>query len=88
MVTDFAAAVEADCGLGHGFLRQRHGHKTPDQIRAEQKGLETDAATEFKLAEYPAQLALSIPFPGTVRRAEHGIAKSAQIECLKPYRRE
>jgi putative transposase len=31
------------------WLRQRHGHKTPDQIRAEQKGLATDAATEFKL---------------------------------------
>jgi putative transposase len=27
------------------WLRERHGHKTPDQIRAEQVGLETEAAT-------------------------------------------
>jgi putative transposase len=31
------------------WLRERHGHKTPDQIRAEQRGLETEAAT-VKLA--------------------------------------
>jgi hypothetical protein len=31
-------------------LRQRHGHKTPNQIRAEQKALAVEAATEFKLA--------------------------------------
>ena len=31
------------------WLRERHGHKTPDQIRAEQLGLETEAAT-VKLA--------------------------------------
>lgn len=43
-LAEFAALYNAS------WLRQRHGHKTPDQIRAEQKGLETDAATEFKLA--------------------------------------
>lgn len=32
------------------WLRQRHGHKTPDQIRAEQKALEPEAATEVKMA--------------------------------------
>lgn len=32
------------------WLRERHGHRTPDQIRAEQTALETEAATEFKLA--------------------------------------
>jgi hypothetical protein len=32
------------------WIRQRHGYRTPDQIRAEQKALETEAATEFKLA--------------------------------------
>lgn len=31
-------------------LRQRHGYKTPDQIRAEQKALEPVAATEVKMA--------------------------------------
>ncbi|PJN94773.1 hypothetical protein CNY89_12470 [Amaricoccus sp. HAR-UPW-R2A-40] len=31
------------------WLRERHGHKTPDQIRAEHLGLETGAAT-VKLA--------------------------------------
>ena len=31
------------------WLRERHGHKTPDQIRAEQLSLETEAAT-VKLA--------------------------------------
>lgn len=31
------------------WLRERHGHKTPDQIRAAQRGLETEAAT-VKLA--------------------------------------
>ena len=30
------------------WLRERHGYKTPNQIRAEQKALETDAATGFK----------------------------------------
>lgn len=32
------------------WLRERHGYKTPDQIRAEQKALETDAATGTKMA--------------------------------------
>jgi transposase InsO family protein len=32
------------------WMRQRHGYKTPDQIRAEQKGLETEAATGLKMA--------------------------------------
>jgi len=32
------------------WLRERHGYKTPDQIRAEQKALETDAAKGFKMA--------------------------------------
>lgn len=43
-LAEFAALYNAS------WLRQRHGHKTPDQIRTEQKGLETDAATEFKSA--------------------------------------
>ena len=43
-LAEFAALYNAS------WLRQRHGHKTPDQIRAVQKGVETDAATEFKLA--------------------------------------
>jgi len=30
------------------WLRQRHGNKTPNQIRAEQKALETEAATGSK----------------------------------------
>lgn len=32
------------------WIRQRHGYKTPDQIRAEQKALETEAATGIKMA--------------------------------------
>ena len=32
------------------WLRQRHGYKTPNQIRAEQRALETEAATGFKMA--------------------------------------
>ena len=31
------------------WLRERHGYKTPDQIRAEQKGLEPEAATGPKM---------------------------------------
>lgn len=31
------------------WLRQRHGYKTPDQIRAEQKALEPEAATGVKM---------------------------------------
>jgi hypothetical protein len=37
------------------LLRERHGHKTPNQIRAELKVLASEAATEFKLAALPAQ---------------------------------
>ena len=43
-LADFAAQYNASC------LRQRHGYKTPNQIRAEQKGLETDAATVTMMA--------------------------------------
>ena len=32
------------------WLRERHGYKTPNQTRAEQKALETDAATGVKMA--------------------------------------
>ena len=32
------------------WLRERHAYKTPNQIRAEQKGLETEVATESKMA--------------------------------------
>ena len=32
------------------WLRERHGYKTPNQIRAEQKALETEAATGTKMA--------------------------------------
>ena len=32
------------------WMRQRHGYKTPDQIRAKQKALETEAATGLKMA--------------------------------------
>ncbi len=32
------------------WLRERHGYKTPNQIRAEQKALETDAAKGVKMA--------------------------------------
>ena len=42
-LAEFAALYNAT------WLRERHGHKTPDQIRAEQLGLATEAAT-VKLA--------------------------------------
>jgi putative transposase len=32
------------------WLRERHGYKTPEQIRAEQKALASEAAAEFKMA--------------------------------------
>jgi len=32
------------------WLRERHWHKTPNQIRAEQTALASEAATEFTLA--------------------------------------
>ena len=31
------------------WLRERHGHKTPNQIGAEQKALACEAAKEFRL---------------------------------------
>lgn len=43
-LAEFAALYNAT------WLRERHGHKTPNQIRAEQIGLATEAATEFRLA--------------------------------------
>ena len=43
-LASFAAKYNAS------WLRQRHGHKTPNQIRAEQKALETEAATGVKMA--------------------------------------
>ena len=43
-LAEFAALHNAS------WLRERHGHRTPDQIRAEQRALETEAATGFKLA--------------------------------------
>jgi putative transposase len=43
-LAEFAALYNAT------WLRQRHGHKTPDQIRAEQLGLASEAATEQKIA--------------------------------------
>ncbi len=43
-LVEFAALYNAS------WLRERHGHKTPNQIRAEQKALASEAATEFKLA--------------------------------------
>jgi hypothetical protein len=32
------------------WLRQRHGHKTPNQIRAEQRGFAADVASGLKMA--------------------------------------
>ena len=43
-LAEFAALYNAS------WLRERHGHKTPNQIRTEQKALASKAATEFKLA--------------------------------------
>ena len=43
-LANFAAKYNAS------WLRQRHGYKTPNQIRAEQKGLEADAATVIMMA--------------------------------------
>ena len=42
-LAEFAALYTAS------WLRERHRHKTPNQIRAKQKALETEAATGFKL---------------------------------------
>jgi len=38
-LAEFAALYNAT------WLRERHGHKTPNQIRVNQRGLETEAAT-------------------------------------------
>lgn len=43
-LAEFAARYNAT------WIRQRHGYKTPDQIRAEQLGLASEAATAFNLA--------------------------------------
>lgn len=43
-LASFAAEYNAS------WLRQRHGYKTPDQIRAEQKALEPEAVTGVKIA--------------------------------------
>jgi transposase InsO family protein len=43
-LASFAAEYNAS------WLRQRHGYKTPDQIRVEQKALEPEAATGVKMA--------------------------------------
>jgi hypothetical protein len=43
-LAEFAAQYNAS------WLRQRNGYKTPDQIRAEQKVLEADAATAIMMA--------------------------------------
>jgi len=43
-LASFAAEYSAS------WLRQRHGYKTPDQIRTEQEALETEAATGVKMA--------------------------------------
>lgn len=43
-LADFAALYNAT------WLRQRHRHKTPDQIRAEQLGLASEPATEHRMA--------------------------------------
>ena len=34
----------------NAWLRKRHGHKAPNQIRAEQRGLATNVATGIKMA--------------------------------------
>ena len=36
------------------WLRQRHGHKTPNQIRTEQRGLATTVATGLTIAAQQA----------------------------------
>jgi hypothetical protein len=48
-----------------GGLRERHGHKAPNQIRAEQIDPEIEAAT-VKPAAGPAQRAVSNPCCGTL----------------------
>lgn len=43
-LAEFAALYNAT------WLRQRHGHRTPNQIRADQLGIASEAATEQKMA--------------------------------------
>ncbi|MBC7152961.1 MAG: transposase, partial [Rhizobium sp.] len=45
-----AALAEFAAQYNASWLRQRHGYKTPNQIRAEQKGLEADAAMVIMMA--------------------------------------
>ena len=42
------AELAARCNAS--WLRKRHRHKTPNQIQANHKALETEAVTGFKLA--------------------------------------
>ena len=50
-VEDLRQALAAFATLYNAtWLRARHGHRTPDQIRAEQLGLAPEAATGLKLA--------------------------------------
>ena len=56
-VRDFATVEELRQALAAfaaeynaSWLRERHGYKTPNEIRAAKKALETEAATEFKMA--------------------------------------
>ncbi len=53
----FATVEELQLGLAtcaaqynNAWLRQRHGHQTPNQIRAEQRELAADVATGLKMA--------------------------------------
>jgi putative transposase len=43
-LTEFTARYNAS------WLRERHGYRTPDQIRADQRALASTATIEFKLA--------------------------------------
>ena len=48
------------------WLRERHGNKTPNQIRAEQKAYASDAATVFKMTAYLALQTVSQLCTGTL----------------------
>lgn len=57
MVGHFATIEELKLALAAfaaeynaSWLRERHGYKTPNQIRVEQKALETETATGAKMA--------------------------------------
>jgi len=51
MIEELRTALKEFAALYNAtWLRERHGHRTPDQIRTEQKGLEPEAATGSKLA--------------------------------------